>query len=1205
MAHVLEENALSSAGGRVDSSATIAVSRLLQQLNIPEDPGLALDGATIAKVVVRRKERIWELHLKSLRQVDPRVVEGLQDRLNEAFGPLVRVVLCIEGMASMPAQPGKPKAWPGDEEAPPETTSQPGTEDGLIDEPEKEYLDRVLKVAQLAQEEEKRARAADTDEVIMGRRIKGDATPLRQLVEEERSAMVAGEIFRLEVKELKSGRRLITFDLTDYTDSITVKIFEEETPREGEGLAVKLSEGLWVKVRGPLQTDRFTQELTLMASDIMKIPPPESRCDEAPEKRVELHLHTKMSAMDSTVEVVEAVKLAARWGHEALAITDHGVVQAFPDAAEVAKKLGVKILYGMEGYLVESVERIPLKKAETDEAAKQNEKEPSYHIILLARNMTGLHNLYKLVSRAHLEYFYRHPLLPREVLSQYREGLIVGSACEAGELFQAMLAGSSDEDLERIAAFYDYLEIQPLCNNRFLIRENRIADEEALKDFNRRLYRLGKRLGKPVAATGDVHFLQPEDAIYRQILLAGQGYGDANQQPGLYLRTTEEMLAEFGYLGEDEAREVVITGPRSIADQVEAVKPIPDELYSPKIEGAEEQIREMTYATAHRIYGEPLPEIVSKRLEKELHSIINNGFAVLYLIAQKLVKKSLDDGYLVGSRGSVGSSLVATMCGITEVNPLPPHYLCLDCHYQQFITDGSASSGVDLPDADCPNCGAKLRKDGHDIPFETFLGFEGDKVPDIDLNFSGEYQNVVHKYTEQLFGKDYVFRAGTIATLADRTAFGFVKKFLEEQGVGARSAEVNRLVGGCSGVKRTTGQHPGGVMVVPRGQEIYNFSPIQYPANDREAGTITTHFDYKSISSRLVKLDILGHDDPTVIRMLQDVTGQDPKEVPLDDPTTMRIFSSVEPLGVAPEQVGSNVGTYGVPEFGTKFVRGILESTRPKTFSDLVRISGFSHGTAVWAGNAEELIKGGTATLAEAISTRDDIMLYLLYRGLPPKTAFKIMEQVRKGKGLKKEDEEVMKAHNVPDWYIDSCKKIQYMFPKAHAVAYVTMAYRIAYFKVRYPGAFYSTYFTVRADEFDADLVIKGLETVNRSMEEIERKGNDATAKEKNLFTILEVVREAMARNVRFLPVDLYESDARKFLLRDDGKALLPPLASLQGLGDAAARTIVEARQKAPFTSVEDLRVRSRLSKTVIEVLRAHGCLKGIPETDQMTLFAF
>ncbi|MGE5576432.1 MAG: PolC-type DNA polymerase III [Syntrophothermus sp.] len=1162
---------------------------LLQQLNIPEYLGSALEGASLARVVVRRKERVWELHLKSQRQIDPKICEALQNRLNEEFGSLARVVLCIEGGA-MDGPVG---------------ASMDAPIDASLDAPEKEYLDRVLKEARLVQEEEKRAKASDTDEVIAGRRIKADAVPLRQLVEEERSVVVTGEIFHLEVKDLKSGRRLVTFDLTDYTDSITVKIFEEENAQEGEGIAARLSEGLWVKVRGPAQIDRFTQELTLMANDIMRVPPLETRSDNAVEKRVELHLHTKMSAMDSTTEVVDAIKLAARWGHGALAITDHGVVQAFPDAAEIAGKLGVKILYGMEGYLVDSAEKIPSKKAEMDGAGKQEEKEHSYHIILLAQNMTGLHNLYRLVSRAHLDYFYRHPLLPRQVLNQHREGLIIGSACEAGELFQAMLAGSSEEELEKIAGFYDYLEIQPLCNNQFLIREQKVASEEDLMDLNRRLYRLGKRLGKPVVATGDVHFLRPEDAIYRQILLAGQGYNDADRQPGLYLRTTEEMLAEFAYLGEAEAYEVVITAPRAIADRVEAIKPIPDELYAPKIEGAEEQIREMTYATAHRLYGDPLPEIVAKRLEKELNSIINNGFAVLYLIAQKLVKKSLDDGYLVGSRGSVGSSLVATMCGITEVNPLPPHYLCPDCHYHQFIADGSVSSGVDLPDADCPKCGTKLRKDGHDIPFETFLGFEGDKVPDIDLNFSGEYQNVVHKYTEQLFGKDFVFRAGTIATLADRTAYGFVKKFLEERGIKARSAEVNRLVRGCSGVKRTTGQHPGGVMVVPRGQEIYNFSPIQYPANDREAGTITTHFDYKSISSRLVKLDILGHDDPTVIRMLQDVSGQDPRQVPLDDPATMRLFSSVEPLGVAPEQIGSNVGTYGVPEFGTRFVRGILESTRPKTFSDLVRISGFSHGTAVWAGNAEELIKSGKATLAEAISTRDDIMLYLIYRGLPPKTAFKIMEQVRKGKGLKKEDEEVMRAHNVPDWYIDSCQRIQYMFPKAHAVAYVTMAYRIAYFKVNYPGAFYCTYFTVRADEFDADLVVKGLDTINRTMEEIERKGNDATAKEKNLITILEVVREAMARKIKFLPVDLYESDARKFLLREDGGALLPPLASLQGLGDAAARTIVEARREAPFTSVEDLRVRAKLSKTVIDVLRAHGCLQGMPETDQMTLFKF
>ncbi len=1017
--------------------------------------------------------------------------------------------------------------------------------------------------------------------------IRGEAVPLIELQEEARGVVVCGEVVSFSARLTRTGTTLVIFDLYDLTDTVSCKVFLDN-PEE-----LKVKKGDWLKVRGNLQFQSFDNQLALMVQGISHVEGPAVLTDDAPEKRIELHLHTKMSGLDGVIDVDQAISMAASLGHEAVAITDHGVVQAFPQAYRAGKNLGIKIIYGVEGYLIDD----------------PDSKERGYHIVILAVDQKGLKNLYRLISDSHLHHFYHRPRIPRELLKANREGLLLGSACEAGEVYRAVL--NKNPQALKIASFYDYLEIQPLGNNEFLLNTQvntagtpgavAVRTKDDLIRINQEIVKLGEKLEIPVVATCDVHFLRPEDSFVRTILLAGQGFEDAERQAPLYYRTTNEMLEEFAYLGSDKALEVVVKNPRAIAAQIEELVPVPEGLHPPKLENADELLREMTYATAQEVYGPELPEVVRARLERELKAITGNGYASLYLIAHKLVKKSLDEGYLVGSRGSVGSSLVATMCAITEVNPLPPHYVCRECFWHEFFTEGEAGCGVDLPKKDCPRCGTSLQRLGFDIPFEVFMGFHGDKVPDIDLNFSGDYQAEIHAYTEELFGREKVYRAGTIGTLADKTAYGFIMKYLEQANQTKRAAEVNRLVSKLSGVRRTTGQHPGGMVVVPEDLDILDFTPIQYPANDASSGITTTHFEYHALDDSLVKLDILGHDDPTMLRFLQDLTDVPVLEIELDEPQTMALFSGLDSLGLEEEQIGTPVGTLGIPEFGTKFVRQMLIETKPKTFSDLVRISGLSHGTNVWTNNAQELIKAGTTTLSDVIATRDDIMTYLILKGLEPGDAFRIMEQVRRGRGLSEADVILLRQFAVAEWYIESCKKISYMFPKAHAVAYVMMAFRIAYFKVHYPLPFYAALFSLRSGEFDAHLICQGEGRIRAEVEMINARGFDATARERSMVTQLEIVLEAIARGVEFLPVDLYQSDQQRFLIHEG--ALRPPLASLQGVGVNAAARIVQARSEGEFISIEDLRQKSGITKAVIETLRAHGCLQGLPETNQLTLF--
>ncbi len=1044
----------------------------------------------------------------------------------------------------------------------------------------------------------------DRGNLIFGRGVAGEVRAIDDLEGETRNVILEGTIGQgpgsgLRARTFKTGTQMLSFAIADATNGINCKkFFKPKRGKQGEAedletVMGKLKEGMPVRVRGSVRFDTYQNEYVLFIDSLAKREV-KQREDHAEVKRVELHAHTTMSDMDAVDSVEDLITTAARWGWPAVAITDHGVVQAFPNAMKCvgSKKLDIKIIYGMEGYL-------------TGDDYKQKS---AYHIIFLAKNPNGLRNLYQLVSLSHMKYFYRRPRLPRRIIEEYREGLIIGSACEAGELIQAIERKAPEEELLQIASFYDYLEIQPIHNNDFLKRSEKYPDiqtDDDLIAINLKVAELAQKLGKMLVATCDVHFLNPEDSIYRAIIQKGKGFDDADHQPPIYLRTTEEMLAEFQYLGEAEAYAAVVENPRKIAESIERFKPIPDDLYSPAIPGADEEIRETSYARAHKMYGENLPQLVVDRLEQELKPIIAHGFSPLYLIAQRLVKKSNDDGYLVGSRGSVGSSFIATMIGITEVNPLPPHYRCPHCQYSHFITDGSYGCGYDLPDKECPVCGTPLIKDGHDIPFAVFLGFDGDKVPDIDLNFSGTYQPVAHKYTEILFGKDNVYKAGSIQTVADKTAFGYVKKYYEEKGLHKHIAYIDKLAHGCMGVKSTTGQHPAGIMVVPRNMDVHFFTPIQHPANDVKSDTITTHFDYHSISSRLVKLDILGHDDPTVIRMLQDLTHRDPKTIPLDDPATMSIFHGTSAIGVTPEELGATSGTFGIPEFRTPFTRQMIDDTQPNVFSDLVRISGFSHGTDVWLGNAQDLIRGGTCTIKNAISARDDIMMYLIHNGIEPLLSFKTMEKVRKGRGIAPEVEQKLRDGGIPDWFIESCQKIKYLFPRAHATAYVMMAYRIAFCKVHYPLAYYAAYFSIRAEEFDANVIARGQDYVKEKIDELEaitHEGGKLDAKQNATLIVLQLAWEMFLRGYTCEHVDLYRSAADRFII--DGNALLPPFSSLAGMGIKASEGIVAARADGEFTSIENLRIRSGISKTNVEILREHGCLDGMDESDQMVLFS-
>lgn len=1229
------------------------------------------------------------------------------------------------------------------------------------------------KMKELSQHQKTQPKKDRPDGVIRGRSIMNDPKMISELGVEENNVVFEGRTFASSSRKLNKGSVIQTFAMNDNTGSIMCKVFWKD---ESE----LIKEGSYIKVKADIAFDSYEKEIVATLKDI-NIAKQFKRKDDADTKRVELHLHSNMSSMDAIENVKDLIKQAKEFGHSAIAITDHGVVQAFPDAMEQGAKSDIKIIYGVEGYFLDDTKKVlkeynslPLSQPfvvfdiETTGLSSANDriteigavkivdgaivdrfsrlidperklspkiieltgitdemlagkpkieevlpefmnfvgdamfvahnsdfdtgfikvncerlglayntkaidtvsvsralltdlkshrlnvvakklgiklenhhravddaqataeiflrflemfkeqgvitldqvnqkfvdtdhktKRPN-HIVILAKDLIGLKNLYKIISDSHINHFYKVPRILKSVLSKYRQGLLIGSACESGEVYQAVLNNRPMDEIETIVSYYDYLEIMPWENNEFMIKKGIVNSKEDLKQINKKIWDLGNRSGKLVVATGDVHYIERSDGVIRDIFKAAQKFAKDPDNGSLYFRTTEEMLEEFSYLGEEDAYRVVVENTNRIADQIETFKPIPDGTFPPIIEGSDVELREMCYEKAKRIYGDPLPELVKNRLDRELNSIIGNGYAVMYIIAQKLVTRSIEDGYLVGSRGSVGSSFAATMSDITEVNPLPPHYICRDCKYSEFITDGSIASGMDLPDRSCPNCGAKLIKEGHDIPFEVFLGFEGDKEPDIDLNFAGEYQARAHKYTEDLFGKDHVFRAGTIGTVAEKTAFGYVMKYMEDYDAKINNAEMMRLRDKVTGVKRTTGQHPGGVMVVPDYKDIYDFTPIQYPANDVRSEVLTTHFDYHSISGRILKLDILGHDVPTIIRMLEDFTGINATEIPLDDETTMSLFTSPKALGCDLSAISCETGTLGIPEFGTKFVRQMLMDTRPTTFAELLQISGLSHGTDVWLNNAQDLIRSNIVTLKDVISTRDDIMNYLIQKGLEPLTAFKIMEDVRKGKGLKEDHIGSMLENDVPQWYIDSCQKIKYMFPKAHAAAYVMMAFRIAYFKVFHKEAFYAAFFTTKAEDFDLEIILKGKEIVLANLKAIEAKGNEVTAKEKNMGIVLEMAYEMHLRGVELLNVDLYRSDATKFKLIDN--KLLPPLISIPGLGETVAYKIAEESKKE-FFSIEDFRKRSKASKVLIDTLVAFGCLKDLPENNQLSLF--
>lgn len=1178
------------------------------------------------KILMDTETAVWQIEYKAVAPVTETLLAAVAEKLTAAFNltkvellqtnePDVSTQNLSEETTVEPANNLLQSRWEaGDNFSPSEEiqTAEIGEPAAFADIPPcvNDYEDEAIKKAYNIVHGGKQA-----DGMIFGNTFTGKPRPMIDVTEEENRVVVEGTFVKSIDKDgkliafiervLRTGSVMLTFNLSDETGGLYVKL-RFNSLDECLQFKKKVKPGMRLRIKGNVAPDKFLfDEMVIDPKGIMIVPKKE-RMDNAEIKRVELHCHTKMSKMDGVTPMEELVETAIKWGHKALAITDHGVVQAFPFCFDVAENADIKLIFGVEGYLMND-DGYDIDLEPTDTVKKSRVKKvKNNHIIILAKNEAGLRNLYKLVTISHLRYLHRRPMLPREVIEEHREGLILGSACEAGELYRAILAGRSDEELEQIASFYDYLEVQPIENNMFLVRKER-CNVKQLQDYNRKIYEIGKKLGKLTVATGDVHFLRPEDEKLRAILQAGQNYGDADQQAPLYYRTTEEMLKEFEYFDKDIAYELCVTNPNKIADMVEKIKPVPDrdQLYSPFIPGAEKAIKEMSYQRAHEWYGDELPAIVSDRLKMELDSIINHGFSVLYYIAHKLVRKSLDDGYLVGSRGSVGSSFVATMIDITEVNPLKPHYRCPKCKHSEFFLKEEVASGFDLPVKNCSECGTEMLRDGHDIPFAVFMGFHGDKVPDIDLNFSGDYQPTAHKYTEELFGRDNVCRAGTISTIATKTAFGYVKKYYESKNLHVHSAHVAGLVTGFAGIKRTTGQHPGGIMVVPRNMDIHYISPMNRPADEKESETVTTHFDYHSINDRLVKLDILGHDDPTVIKMLEELTNIPPQQIPIGDEKTMSIFRSTEAFGVTPEEIGSTVGTYGIPECGTQFVRQMIQDVQPTNFSQVVRVSGYSHGTDVWLNNAQDLIREGKPS-EETISTRDDIMTNLIAKGVEPSMAFKIMEYVRKGKGAKNGLEppmlEAMRAAKVPEWYIESCNKIQYLFPKAHAVAYVMMAYRIAYCKVHYPREFYAAYFTVRAPDFDMDYVVKGASYMKRFIKDVYAQGYKASNKEKDTVTYLELVLEMMARGFEIQRIDLYKSHPTRFTVTENG--LLPPLAALGGIGVTAAQSICEARASGQeFISQEDLRVRAKVSKTVVEKLAEHGALGDLPETDQIDLF--
>lgn len=1072
-------------------------------------------------------------------------------------------------------------------------------------------------------------RQAKSPDMLYGRNTDGELTKMEDLELLEGEVVIQGKIQSVEEKETKSKTKVIwTATLTDFTDSIKIKLFLKLS--EAAELRSVLLPEMFVRVKGLLSFDAFDKEKNISnvigISKTLDFAP--RRMDTAKQKRVELHCHTKASDMDGVSEARAVVRNAYEWGMPAVAITDHGVVHSFPDANHEREDLWkaykkkcekdgkdpgkyedfFKVIYGMEGYLVNDIEDAEPELPIQDKS--------SYHIVLLARNDVGRVNLYTLISKSHLDYYKKRPRIPKSELLKHRDGIIIGSACEAGELFRAILRGDDEARIEQIATLYDYLEVQPIENNHFMILNDakypQIQTEEDLQNLNRCIISLGEKLSKPVVATCDAHFLNPEDDLYRRIIMASKGYTDADNQAPLYFRTTDEMLEEFSYLGEEKAKEIVVTNTNRIADMIEAISPVRPDKCPPVIENSDVELREICSKRAHELYGEKLPPIVEDRMNKELDSIIGNGYAVMYIIAQKLVWKSVADGYLVGSRGSVGSSFAAFLAGITEVNSLAPHYRCGKCYYTDFdseeVKSFSGGAGCDMPDKICPVCGERLIKDGFDIPFETFLGFNGDKEPDIDLNFSGEYQAQIHQYTEEIFGKGQTFKAGTISGVADKTAYGLVRGYFENRGFHKRNVEVERLMPGCSGVRKSTGQHPGGIIVLPKGEDINSFTPIQHPANDVTTDIITTHFDYHSIDHNLLKLDELGHDDPTMIRALQDLTGLDPTEIPLDDKKVMSLFTSPEALGVTSEEIfGWKVGSLGIPEFGTGFVETMLIEANPTQFSDLVRIAGLGHGTAVWLGNAQDLIRSGKCTISSAICCRDDIMVYLIHMGLEPGKAFKIMEAVRKGKvasgdcGQWEEWKAEMADHGVPDWYIGSCEKIEYMFPKAHAAAYVMMAWRIAYCKLYYPLEYYTAYFSVRADNFSYGTMCQGKEALELTMRQMIARSDLLSKKEQDTLKDMRSVQEMYARGFEFVPIDLKVAQANKFTIVD-GK-IMPALSSIDGLGVKAAESIANAVRAEKLLSIDELKKKAGVGDSVIAMLDQFGILKGMPKSDQISLF--